>query len=68
MIKPLTDLINKASQHYQIPEIFPDDVQTSGVFSSRVTFSIVIDNEGLNFENKSGALIPIKKVSECVRT
>jgi hypothetical protein len=59
---------DKASKHYQVPEFLPDNVQTSGRFSSRVTFPIVINDEGLNFENKSGDLIPIQKVSECGRT
>lgn len=56
------------SQHYQVPDTLPDGVKTSGVFSSRVTFSIVINNDGLNFESESGKLIPIKKMSECIRT
>ena len=56
------------SEHYQVPELLPKNVQTSGRFSSRITFPVVINNEGLNFENKSGELIPVKKVSECGRT
>ena len=59
---------DKVLQHYKVPEFLPDNVQTSRRFSSIVAFPIVINDEGLNFENKSGELIPIKKVRECGRT
>lgn len=59
---------NESLRHYQVPEFLPKHVQTSGRFSSRVTFPVVITDEGLYFQNKSGELIPIQEVAECGRT
>lgn len=55
----------KVLRHYQVPEFLPKNVQTSGRFSSFVTFPIVISDNRLNFKNKSGDLIPMQEVNEC---
>lgn len=64
-VKCLT--VNEAtrSRSFQIPEILPKGVRTSGAFIPKITFDVVLNNEGLFFVSKKGELVAIESAGKC---
>ncbi len=62
---PWFNCISVGSRSFEMPDSFPKGIETSGRFSSIVTFDIVINGGGLFFVGKKNNLIPIQQVESC---